>query len=97
MEKLFLLRDDQGRVYNEVARPAVLFDTKFSILLKIGEFEDMITELSQLNISYRNAGLTNNAEKLAVMDLPHDQNEIDKVMTFTGYVGILYAKVMSSK
>lgn len=34
---MFLIRDEQGKVYNEVINPTVVFDSRDSVVLKIGE------------------------------------------------------------
>ncbi|WP_193635662.1 hypothetical protein [Bacillus paranthracis] len=42
--------------------------------------------------AYRNAGLYDEADALQTMDLPHDQEEIDKVYQICDYIGVLHRK-----
>ncbi len=82
------------KVFNIVENPAAVFDKSCGTLLKIGEYEAM--KAYQLNSikAYREAGLHDIMEDIVVMELPHDQEEIDKVFQISGYIKRLYDKTM---
>lgn len=91
-KKKFLLRDAKGNIFNELNNPAVVFDKDLGVLLKVGEFGVMLDYYKEVVSLYNNAGLSHAAENIALMDLPREQEEIDKVFQISGYVNTLYKK-----
>lgn len=89
----FEIRDGQGKTFNTVTNPAVVFDKSTGTLLKIGEFSDMENYFTVSQAAYRNAGFIDMADDVTLMDLPRDQNVIDKVFQNTGYLLTLYKKL----
>lgn len=92
--KEFLIRDGQGTVFNKVIRPTVVMDTELGIMLKIGEYNDMMDYFDTTSNSYRKIGFHQYADELALMELPKNQEEIDKVFQITNYVAELYKKAI---
>ncbi len=87
---MFLIRDGSGYVFNEVENPAVVFDSSCSVLLKIGEHEQMEKYYSFVYRRLTSAGIDDMANDLVLMSLPRDQGEIDKVFQICDYVGKIY-------
>lgn len=92
---MFLIRDGAGRVFNKVKNPAAVYDSASSVLLKIGEKEAMEDYFNHINVTYSNFGFNDIAEDVCIMDLPRDQEEIDKVFGICDYIGKLHRKKMN--
>lgn len=86
----FDIRDEKGEVFNTVTHPAVVFDKQCGTLQKIGEYADMETYFNVTQAAYRKAGFPDVADDVTLMDLPRDQDIIDKVFQNTGYLLTLY-------
>lgn len=89
---MFLIRDNNGYIYNEVSKPTVVFDCKDSVLLKIGDRDKMEEYFDKIQNLYRIAGNNIMADDIVLMELPHDQEEIDKTFQICDYVGRLYER-----
>lgn len=89
---MFLIRDGSGQVFNEVQNPAAVYDSRDSVLIKIGEFSDMQQYFNSIQNSYRAHGFHLEADDIALMELPKDQAEIDKVFGICDYIGKLHAQ-----
>lgn len=81
---MFLIRDSSGKVYNTVKNPAVVLDGK--VLLKIGEYEDMVEYFHHAVNCYIESNLSSMIDDMCVVKLPHIQEEIDKVFQISGYI-----------
>lgn len=92
-EKIFLIRDGSGHVFNRVKNPSVVYDAKDSVLLKIGEREEMDTYYEFVQKAYRDAGFSWAANDIYFMELPMDQEEIDKVFQICDYIGTVHRKI----
>ena len=90
---MFLVRDSKGQVFNKLKEPAVILDTKEERVLKNGEYEDMLKYFNIMCKKYREAGFDFMVNDLAVMHLPKDQGEIDKVFSMHNYIGVIYKKI----
>jgi len=86
---LFEIRSG-GTVFNRAQQPAVVFDKQLGTLYRIGESADMETYYKVVNRAYEEGGFPEMARSVVFMDLPKDQDEIDKVFQITGYVKKLY-------
>ena len=86
----FEVRDGQGKTFNTLTKPAVVFDKSSGTLHKIGEYADMLNYFSISEGAYRKAGFTDIADDVTLMELPRDQEIIDKVFQNTGYLLTLY-------
>lgn len=93
---MFLIRDENGEVFNQVENPAAVFDAESGTLLRIGEHDTMLQVFDTLNTKYRQAGLVDMADHIMMIDLPRDQTEIDRVFQICDYVKTL-AKQMLQK
>ncbi|WP_303982215.1 hypothetical protein [Niallia circulans] len=89
---MFLIRDESSREYNKVSIPAAVYDSRDSVLLKIGEREDMLSYFDLVQNKYRKEGFHVIANDISFMELPKDQVEIDKVFQICDYIGKLHAK-----
>ena len=96
-EKLYLIRDEKGEVFNRVKTPTVVFDGKDAVLYKIGEKEAMEDYYELCQKRYRSSGFHSMADDLVLMDIPKDQETIDKVFQITGYIGVLYKQVVQKE
>lgn len=92
---MFKIQDGSGRLFNEVQNPAVVYDAQGSVLLKIGEWENMMVYYNYLQELYRNNGLSDVASDICLMELPKDQEEIDKVFQICDYIGVLHKKALN--
>ncbi|MCR6108646.1 hypothetical protein HXA34_20335 [Salipaludibacillus agaradhaerens] len=92
---LFEIRDEKGEVYNRVENPAAVFDAESGTLHKIGEADKMQRAFNAMTETYREAGLHGMADDLHYMELPKDQEEIDKVFQNADYIKRLYEKATS--
>lgn len=86
----FEVRDGQGQTFSTLENPAVVFDKKCGTLQKIGEYADMEDYFNVTQATYRKAGFPDIADDVTLMDLPRDQEIIDKVFQNTGYLLTLY-------
>lgn len=82
----FLIRGGDGEVINKVKNPGAVVDYELGILLKIGEYEDMKEYYEIMRNKYIVANFVSEANSLAYMNLPKDQEEIDKIFQNTGYI-----------
>lgn len=90
---MFLVRDSKGEIFNRLKEPAVILDTEEEIVLKNGEYDDMLKYFEIMCKKYRDAGFDFMADNLAVMHLPKDQDEIDKVFSMHNYIGVIYKQI----
>ncbi|MCM3109977.1 hypothetical protein [Lederbergia lenta] len=91
---MFQIRDGSGKVFNRVNNPAVVYDSNDSVLLKIGEKETMQQFFEFVQNRYRAYGFHDMANDIALMELPKDQEEIDKVFQICDYIGKLHKRAL---
>lgn len=89
---MFKIKDDNGHVFNEVKVPAAVYDSRNSVLLKIGEKKLMKEYYEIVQKHYRLHGFDEIADDICLMELPKDQKEIDKVFQICDYIGNLHKK-----
>lgn len=94
--KKVLIRDGSGMVINEVENPAIVFDKNSSVLLFIGEYELMKGKFEFHQKSYREGGFPEMADAVTLMEVPLDQELVDKLFQNSGYVGVYYREAMAS-
>lgn len=82
--KQFLIRDSLGNVFNKVNDPAVIVDN--NILIKIGEYNDMLEYLEVMKEKYYKGGYIEFADNLSVIKVPKNQQEIDKIFNNSNYI-----------
>ncbi|MGX1195760.1 hypothetical protein [Metabacillus sp. SLBN-84] len=92
---IFEIKDEQGFIHNKVTNPAAVFDKDSGTLHKIGEREEILDYFNAMNEAYRGAGFHDIADDLHYIELPKDQEEIDKVFQITGYIKVLYARLFA--
>lgn len=92
MTQLFEIRDNKN-VYNKLANPAVVFDKQCGTVLAIGEYDDMVNRMNHMCDTYTVHGFPEMVDPIAVIELPKDQDEIDKVFQITGYILRLYERL----
>jgi len=90
---MFEIRDGSGKVFNYVKRPAAVYDGKASVLYKVGEYEEMKAYFELVQYQYREYGFHSFADEICLMELPHDQDEIDKVFQICDYIGVLHQQI----
>lgn len=93
---MFEIRDGKGKVFNRVENPAIVFDRDTFTLLKIGELEEMQNYWELVTQTYHNGGFLNMVKATTLMELAHDQEEINRVFQNTGYIKHLYRKAQSA-
>lgn len=91
---MYQIRDGNGKVYSEVEHPAMVFNMNTGVMIKIGEFKDMLGYHATMCKAYEATGFDDIASELAVAEIPN-QEEIDKVFQITGYAKTLYEKMQS--
>lgn len=84
------IRNEKGEVFNTVNQPAVLFDKSCGTMHKIGEYDTLLPYFDQIQAAYRNAGFPEMAEHMTLLELPHDQELIDRIFQSVDYVGRWY-------
>lgn len=92
---MYLIRGGKEEVYNTVENPAVVFDKESGTLLKIGEKAVMQDYYEETQAIYRNNGAGFMADAMCLMDLPKDQEIIDRAFQNSGYVLKLYLKSLN--
>lgn len=90
----FEIIDGNGVIYNRVENPAAVFDKESGTLNRIGERDDMLTYFNMASGQYRANGHHHIADELTYMELPKNQQEIDRVFQITGYIKRLYEKTV---
>lgn len=91
----YLLRTKK-EVIRKLEDPYVVFDSEHSVLLKIGEKKEMEEYFDLATRSYRSYGYDSQADVICLMELPKDQEEIDKVFNICDYVGRLYERNLAN-
>ncbi|GLI82398.1 hypothetical protein ANABIO32_00840 [Rossellomorea marisflavi] len=91
---MYLIRDGSGFVYNEVVNPAAVYDSRDSVLLKIGEKQEMKNYFNTVQNQYRSYGFSDMADDISFMELPRDQETIDKVFQISDYIGKLHRQLL---
>lgn len=89
-ERLEFLIRDNGKIFNKVKRPAIVFDKYTGTMHKIGEYEEMELYFKIAVEAYKRQGFYGQAEDITFMELPKEQEEIDKAFQNTGYLLKLY-------
>lgn len=90
----FEIRDEKI-TYNRVENPAAVFDRETGTLHRIGEREAMLTYFNVASETFRANDLHTEADSLTYMELPKNQQEIDRVFQITGYIKKLYEKTFA--
>lgn len=90
MKSIFDIRDESGHVFNQTGQPTVVFDKSCGTLLKIGDYADMLNYFNVTQAAYRRVGFHSIADDVTLMELPLEQETIDKVFQNTGYLLTLY-------
>lgn len=75
---------DENQVYQIVQHPAILYDKRDFILLKIGEKEKILKRYEKMRKHYIQSGLEDIACDLAVLELPPNQKLIDDLFQYPG-------------
>lgn len=86
-----LIRDEKT-IYNSVKTPAVVFDKDLGVLLKIGDYSEMEKYYEITTNIYKERSLNFMVESLILLELPKDQDIVDKVFQNTGYLKSYYEK-----
>lgn len=90
----FQIRSEE-KVYNKVEQPAAVFDKSTGALFGIGESRTMIEQYDHICNAYLANGMPEMTKSITYMDLPKDQEEIDKVFQITGYIKQLYERTQA--
>lgn len=91
---MFLIQDSTGKVFNKVQNPTAVYDARDSVLLKIGEWENMYKFYEEVQARYNLFGYSEEARDIHIMTLPKDQELIDKVFQICDYIGVLHRHAM---
>jgi hypothetical protein len=90
--KTYRNKESQMETFSKVKNPAAVFDKADGTLLKIGEKEFMEDYYKKIQGVYRQNGFHHMADDIVMIDLPKDQEIIDKVFQITGYIKRFYEK-----
>lgn len=86
----FEIRDEKGEIFNTVEEPAAVFDRETGTLHKIGNRENIMAHFNVMTQAYRAHGFHDMADDVTFMELPKDQEILDKVFQNSGYIKRLY-------
>ena len=81
---MILIRDDNGKVYNYCNKPSVIVDTvdpENYFIRKIGE-----EKYKKLIEKYKKAGLKEEVKKTILIELPKDQELVDKISNYNSFL-----------
>jgi hypothetical protein len=96
-ESEYLVRDGSGKVFNRVKNPTAVYDARDSVLMKIGEKEIIHGFFEEVQTRYRAFGFTKEANDICMLELPKDQEVIDKVFQICDYIGVLHRAITSGE
>jgi len=83
---------DNRTIYNQVDSPAAVFDADTGTLYKIGESVDIFNYYEETQQLYRSKGFPDMADALIFVDLPKDQDLVDKVFQCSGFIKTWYSQ-----
>jgi len=83
---------DGNHIYNKVNKPAAVFDLDTGTLYKIGESEDIFAYYEEVQHVYEESCLFDMADNLIFIELPKDQDLIDKIFQNSGFIKKWYQK-----
>lgn len=92
-----LIRDGYGTVFNEVENPAVVFNKDSGVYYKVGEYELLKVFHEDVVNGYNEQGFVGMANSLTLLELPKDQEVVDKIFQNSGYVKLYYEKEVLNK
>lgn len=69
---------------------AVMFDKSCGTVYKVGDYNLLKGYYNETQELYRNSGYDDIADDLVLMELPSNEEEIEKVISIAGYVKNLY-------
>lgn len=75
-----------GIIYNEVTEPAVVYEQETGTLYKIGEKKVMEKYYKEVQEKYQLGGFPKEAENVRFMELPPNQELVDKIFQNSGYL-----------
>lgn len=78
----------------EVSDPTVLFDRNFGTTHKYGSYDMVKKVYNDMYKQFADNNLTEIAENLTLMEMPKDQDEIDKFVNIIDYAGNYYKKLI---
>jgi len=83
------IRDSKGKIYNKVNNPAIIVDTvdpENYFIRKIGEKEILEEKYKELIKKYKKAGLKEEVKKTILVELPKDQELVDKISNYNSFL-----------
>lgn len=95
MGSVFLMEKETENVRYEVTNPAVLFDTSFFAVLKIGN-RDMVEAYYEESVQKCMAKQSDLYESWVLMDLPLDEHVLTKIMNNPGYIETFYGDLIKT-
>lgn len=95
--KTIEIRSENGQVFNTIIRPAVVADVVSGVIFKINEYEIMESYYSSVIKAYTDCGLHDIAKQILLIELPKDQDQIDKIFQISGYVKTFYDNLIKKE
>lgn len=74
-----------NKIIRKLENPAIIYDLK-SGLVKIGEIKEVQETFTSLVDRYKLNGFSELADDLRYLELPHDEELIDKIFNISGYI-----------
>lgn len=94
---MILIQDESGEIYNKTNNPAVVFDKESGVYHKIGGYNSMKSYYEVARTAYEANGFQEMADNLILLELPKDQEIVDKVFQITGFLKTFYESEVLDK
>lgn len=95
MGSIYLMEKETEDISYEMTNPAVLFDTNFYAVLKIGNRE-MVEAYYEESFQKCQVNNSNLYESWVLMDLPLDETILTKIMNNPGYIETFYTDLIKT-
>ena len=88
------LRDANGKVYNTIENPAIVYDSDVYTLIKIGEAREVKAYYNRVMACMKSQSskvdgmpdMKHLVNSLVYMEIPRNQELLDKLMNITGFL-----------
>lgn len=95
-QQVIHLKDHNGKIIQSLTSPAAFFDSDSGTLLKLGEAADVLPLYNHHYETLKAYGFTTNADAIVYMNLPLDEELINKIFHCSGYIQRIYQQQLST-